>query len=320
MDPVPLLLTEGGLETWLVYHEGVDLPHFAAFDLIRRPGGRAILERHYRSFAELGAREAVGVILETATWRASADWGARLGYDARQLEALHHELVDLLVGVRAAFQPSPAPILLAGCVGPRSDAYAPAVRMTVDEAAAYHGAQLATFAAAPVDLVVASTLGYVEEALGVAGAAGSLSVPLVLSFTVETDGRLPSGQRVGEAIEQVDRATGGRVAYFMINCAHPSHVARGLEPDEPWQRRLCGLRANASAKSHAELDAATALDEGDADDLAASIVALRSSWPTLGVVGGCCGTDGRHVEGIVRAWRLGVDPQEPVATAPGSSR
>jgi S-methylmethionine-dependent homocysteine/selenocysteine methylase len=244
----------------------------------------------------------VGVVLETATWRASADWGARLGYDARELEAVHHELVDLLLEVRASFAPNPAPILVAGCVGPRADAYAPAFRMTSDEAAAYHGAQLATFAATPVDLVVASTLGYVEEALGVASAAASLPMPLVLSFTVETDGRLPSGQRVGEAIEQVDAATGGGVAYYMINCAHPSHVARGLEPDAPWLHRLRGLRANASAKSHAELDAATSVDEGDADELAAGFAALRATWPTLRVVGGCCGTDRRHVERIVRAW------------------
>jgi S-methylmethionine-dependent homocysteine/selenocysteine methylase len=299
---VSLLLTEGGLETWLVYHEKVALPHFAAFDLIRRPGGRAVLERHYRSFAELGKREGVGVILETATWRASADWGARLGYDARQLAALHHELVELLWDVRASLEPSPAPILVAGCMGPRSDAYAPRVRMTVDEAAAYHGAQVATFSALPVELVVASTLGYVEEALGVALAAASLRVPLVLSFTVETDGRLPSGQGLGEAIEQVDAATAGRVAYFMINCAHPSHVARGLEPDAPWLRRLRGLRANASTKSHAELDEATSIDEGDADDLVAAFAALRRQWPGLCVVGGCCGTDHRHVERIVRAW------------------
>lgn len=298
---MPLWLTEGGLETWLVYHEGVELPHFAAFDLVRRPGGRALLERHYRSYAELGALEGVGVLLETATWRASADWGARLGYDANQLEAVHHDLVDLVVGVRAAFATSPAPILVAGCIGPRSDAYAPAIRMSVDEAAAYHGAQIATFASTPVDLVVASTLGYAEEALGIALAARSLRVPLVLSFTVETDGRLPSGQGVGEAIEQVDAATSS-VAYYMLNCAHPSHVARGLAPDAPWLRRLRGLRANASTKSHAELDAATSLDEGDADDLAAGFAALRTVWPSLSVIGGCCGTDRRHVARIVRDW------------------
>ena len=173
--------------------------------------------------------------------------------------------------------------------------------MTGDEAAAYHGAQLATFAATPVDLVVVSTLGYVEEVPGVALAAASLRVQLVLSFTVETDGRLPSGQRVGGAIEQVDKATDGRVAYYMINCAHPSHVARGLEPDARWLHRLRGLRANASTQSHAELDAATSLDEGDADDLAAGFAALRAMWPTLSVVGGCCGTDQRHVARIVAA-------------------
>jgi S-methylmethionine-dependent homocysteine/selenocysteine methylase len=301
MDPGSLLLAEGGLETWLVYHEKVALPYFAAFDLIRRPGGRAILERHYRSFAELGTRVGVGVILETATWRASADWGTRLGYDAGQLEALHHELVELLWGVRASFAPGPAPILVAGSMGPRSDAYAPRVRMTVEEAAAYHGVQLATFAATQVELVVASTLSYVEEALGVALAGASLPVPLVLSFTVETDGRLPSGMRVGEAIERVDGATGGRVAYYMINCAHPSHVARGLEADVPWLHRLRGLRANASTLSHAELDEATALDEGDMGELAAGFAALRARWPTLSVVGGCCGTDRRHVERILTA-------------------
>ncbi len=301
MDPASLLLAEGGLETWLVYGEGVALPHFAAFDLLRRPGGRTLLERHYRSFAELGAREGVGVILETATWRASADWGERLGYDAPQLVALHHELVELLRGVRAAFEPSPAPIIIAGCMGPRSDAYVPTVHMTVDEAAAYHGAQLATFAAMPVDLVVASTLGYVEEALGLTLAARSLPVPLVLSFTVETDGRLPSGQAVGEAVEQVDEATGDRVAYYMINCAHPSHVARAIEPGAPWLHRLRGLRANASARSHAELDAATTLDAGDVDELAAGFAALRATWPTLSVVGGCCGTGPRHAARIVEA-------------------
>jgi homocysteine S-methyltransferase len=302
MHPWPLTLTEGGLETWLVFHEGVALPHFAAFDLMRRPGGRSILERHYRSFVELGVREGVGVILETATWRASADWGARLGYDARELEVLHHELVALLSDVRASYEPSPVPLRIAGCIGPRSDAYAPRFRMSVAEAAAYHGAQLATFGATPVDLVVASTLGYVEEALGVALAA-ALPVPLVLSFTVETDGRLPSGQDLGAAIEQVDAASGGRVAYYMINCAHPSHLARALDPDAPWLERLRGLRANASAKSHAELDEATSLDEGDADDLAAAFSDLRARWPTLSVVGGCCGTDQRHAGAIVRAWR-----------------
>jgi S-methylmethionine-dependent homocysteine/selenocysteine methylase len=302
MQPWPLTLTEGGLETWLVYHQKFELPHFAAFDLVRRPGGRAILERHYRAFADLGTREGVGVILETATWRASADWGAHLGYDARDLEAVHHELVELLWMVRASYEPSPVPLLIAGCMGPRSDAYAPRVRMTVAEAATYHGVQLATFGTTSVDLVVASTLGYVEEALGVALAAAALPVPLVLSFTVETDGRLPSGQGIGAAIEQVDAASGGRVAYYMINCAHPSHVARGIDPDASWLHRLRGLRANASAKSHAELDEATEVDEGDADDLAAAFADLRARWPTLSVVGGCCGTDQRHVERIVRGW------------------
>jgi homocysteine S-methyltransferase len=299
MDPGSLLLTEGGLETWLVYHEGVALPHFAAFDLMRRPGGRAILERHYRSFAELGAREGVGVILETATWRASADWGARLGYDARQLEALHHELVELLLGVRASFEPSPAPILVAGCMGPRSDAYAPRVRMTVAEAAAYHGVQLATFAATP------STWSWRPRSATwrrrsawrwrrvPAGAARAL--------LHGRDGR-PAAERpgVGEAIEQVDAATGGRVAYYMINCAHPSHVARGLEPDAPGCTACAACeptprpRATPNSTRPRPWTRAT-------PTTSRRLRRLRARWPTLSVVGGCCGTDRRHVERIVRA-------------------
>jgi homocysteine S-methyltransferase len=127
-------------------------------------------------------------------------------------------------------------------------------------------------------------------------------IPAAVSFTVETDGRLPTGQPLHEAIDQVDAETSSGAAYFMVNCAHPTHFADALEYDGAWRQRLVGLRANASSKSHAELDESTELDEGDPQDLGARHAALRDRLPNVTVLGGCCGTDARHVAAICAAW------------------
>jgi homocysteine S-methyltransferase len=174
--------------------------------------------------------------------------------------------------------------------------------MTAEEAERYHSAQVRTFSETAADMVSALTMTYVEEAVGIARAARAAGMPAAISFTVETDARLPSGQALGEAIEQADAETDGGVAYFMINCAHPTHFADVLEADEPWADRIRGLRANASAKSHAELDEAEELDEGDPVELGAQYRALRPRLRNLNVVGGCCGTDHRHIAEICRAW------------------
>jgi S-methylmethionine-dependent homocysteine/selenocysteine methylase len=151
-------------------------------------------------------------------------------------------------------------------------------------------------------MVTAVTMTHPEEAIGIARAAQDHGLPAVVSFTLETDGRLPDGQPLSAAIERVDVETAGSVAYFMINCAHPTHFAGVLEEDEPWHERIGGLRANASAKSHAELDEAEELDEGDPAALGAQHGALRPRLGAVAVLGGCCGTDRRHVEAIGRAW------------------
>ena len=114
-----------------------------------------------------------------------------------------------------------------------------------------------------------------------------------MSFTVERDGRLPDGTSLSAAVTEVD-AVGGP-DYFMVNCAHPSHIAPGLAEDGTWRSRIVGLRANASMRSHEELDAATELDEGDPVELARAHDALRPELPDLALAGGCCGTDARHV-------------------------
>ncbi len=292
-----LFVTDGGMETTLIYRDGWELPEFATFPLLDDEAGRAALRSYYESYAQLAAELGVGLVLDTPTWRANADWGARLGYDEAALADVNRRAVALLQALRR----DEPPILVSGCVGPRGDGYVVGEAMDAAEAERYHDAQIAVFADAGVDLVSALTLTYAAEATGIVRAAARHGVPVVISFTVETDGRLPSEQPLGEAIEQVDRDTGDAAAYFMVNCAHPTHFAHVLDDGAPWLERIVGLRANASTKSHAELDESDELDSGDPDELALRYRSLRDVLPRLSVVGGCCGTDERHVAAVARA-------------------
>ena len=295
-------LTDGGIETTLIFHDGLELPHFAAYDLLTRDGGAQALRRYFEPYAQLARKRGMGVVLETATWRASPDWAQRLGHTSTELEALNRRAVRLLEELRADYETDSAPIVISGCVGPRGDGYVVGEAMTAEAAEVYHAEQIGTFAGTAADLVTALTMTYVDEAVGVVRSARAAGLPVVISFTVETDGRLPSGQALRDAIEEVDERTGGAAAYFMVNCAHPSHFEHVLEPAAGWTERIRGLRANASRLSHAELDEAEDLDEGDPEELARDYDALRARLPQLRVLGGCCGTDHRHVDAMSRAW------------------
>ena len=295
-------LTDGGIETTLIFHDGLELPHFAAYDLLTRDGGAEALRRYFEPYAALARERGMGVVLETATWRASPDWAQRLGHTPAELDALNRRAVRLLEEIRSDYETGSTPIVISGCVGPRGDGYVVGEAMTAEAAETYHAEQIGTFAATAADLVTAITMTYVDEAVGVVRAARAAGLPVVISFTVETDGRLPSGQALREAIEEVDERTDGTAAYFMVNCAHPSHFEDVLEPAAGWTGRIRGLRANASRLSHAELDEAEDLDEGDPEELASDYVSLRSRLPQLRVLGGCCGTDHRHIEAMSRAW------------------
>ena len=286
-------ITDGGMETTLIFHEGLDLPHFASFVLIEDEAGREALRTYYRRYIDIARSRGVEIILDTPTWRANRDWGERLGYSPEELADVNRRAVGLLEELR-----SPE-VVISGCVGPRGDGYEVGTAMSAEEAENYHAPQINTFAATSVDLVSALTLTYADEAIGIVRAARAADVPVVISFTVETDGRLPSGQALGDAIEQADAETDRAASFFMVNCAHPTHFAETLRGD--WLERLRGVRANASKKSHAELDEAEELDEGDPAELAAAYVDLRSRLPELNVVGGCCGTDHRHVDAICAA-------------------
>lgn len=291
-----LVLTDGGLETTLVFHDGIDLPHFAAFPLLDSDTGRAALQRYYEKYLALAREGRLGFILDTPTWRANPDWASLLGYDRAALRRVNIEAVAFVQDLQRRWSPSVTPCVTNGVIGPRGDGYV-AGSMDPGEAEDYHAVQIEALAAARVAMVSAMTMNTIGEAVGIARAARAHDLAHVISFTLETDGRLAGGATLREAVEAVDEATGGSPAYYMINCAHPLHFA-GAIPPGPWTARLGGLRANASTLSHAELDEAHTLDDGDPADLGRRYRVLQNAHPGLRVLGGCCGTDHRHVEAI----------------------
>lgn len=299
-----MFLADGGLETTLVFHEGRELPLFAAIVLLEDEEGTAALRRYYEPYAEIAREYGTGIVLDTPTWRGGPRWAGDLGYPVERFVELNRMGVELVEEIRERFETEETPIVINGAIGPQDDGYNPGEIMSAERAREYHSTQVETFADTAADLVSAITMTYVDEAIGITKAAQDAEIPVVISFTVETDGRLPSGEELGEAIIAVDEATAGGPAYFMINCAHPTHFEGVVDETGDWQRRIRGLRANASSMSHEELDESEELDSGDPVDLGARYNALRADLPNLQVVGGCCGTDHRHVRAIAEAWNL----------------
>jgi S-methylmethionine-dependent homocysteine/selenocysteine methylase len=299
-----LFITDGGLETTLLFHENMELPHFAAFDLLKSDEGMDTLHAYFLRYVNIARGSRRGIVLESATWRANADWGDKLGYDAEALAAANRQAVDLLVRIREDCETHDTRIVVSGCVGPRGDGYRADSRMSADAARAYHARQIDVLAQTEADMAAAFTLNYVDEAIGIVRAARNAHIPVAISFTLETDGRLPSGASLAEAIEHTDDATDGYPVYYKINCAHPAHFEHALHDGGAWTARIRGLRANASKRSHAELDECADLDIGDPHELGAHYRKLRGVLPRLAVVGGCCGTDHRHVQAISDAFDI----------------
>jgi S-methylmethionine-dependent homocysteine/selenocysteine methylase len=296
-----LFITDGGLETTLIFHEGLELPDFAAFNLLKYEAGCKALKKYFQTYATLARNYQVGLILESATWRANPDWGTKLGYSSLDLAEMNQKAIALLHEIRQDCETEQSKMVISGCLGPRGDGYIPSDVMTANEAQNYHQPQVETFRDAGADLVTAMTINYVEEAIGITRAARSAEMPVAISFTVETDGKLPTGQTLKEAIEQVDTVTNRAPAYYAINCAHPTHFAEVLTTGELWVDRIRGIRANASTLSHAELNEASDLDAGNPVELGDQYRELKNKFPHLNVLGGCCGTDDRHIEAICKA-------------------
>ncbi len=300
MARAEVALTDGGIETVLLFKDGFDLPCFASFPLLGDERGRAAIRRYFEPFLDTAQQLGLPFVLDTATWRANPDWGEQLGYDSGALADANRGAVDF---ARELADGRPQ-VTINGTLGPRGDGYVVGERMTGEQATEYHAWQVGVLSDAGVERITALTLSYPEEAIGVVQAAANAGVPVVTGFTVETDGRLPSGVSIAEAIEQVDGETAGAADFFMINCAYPTHIAAGLD-GAPALGRIGGLRVNASALSHEELDEAEELDEGDPETLGRDNAALRDELPSIRLLGGCCGTDHRHVAEIIARWNTG---------------
>ncbi|MEP1208433.1 MAG: homocysteine S-methyltransferase family protein [Rhizobiaceae bacterium] len=293
-----LFLAYVGMETDLIFGRGMELPGFASYPLMETKEGRDVLKSYLKNMIDLGKDKSLGVILESPTWVANRDRGSTIGYAPDRIMQLNQEAIALMAQVRA--ETGYAPTVISANLGPRDDAYAPGEQMNTDEAERYHSEQIAVFAKTEADVVSGYTLAYSAEAIGIVRAARKIGLPVVIAFTVETDGKLPTGSTLETAITEVDDATDGYASYFMINCAHPDHFDAALN-DGPWMKRIKGIVANASRCSHAELDEAEELDDGNPRELGFQLSEIRRRFPHINVLGGCCGTDMRHMQEIAEA-------------------
>lgn len=296
-----LFLTDGGIETTLIFHDGFDLPHFAAFDLLREKKGRQALVDYYERYLAIAEEEQLGFILESPTWRASNDWGQKIGYSEDDIRAVNEDAIYLMKQIAEKHKNRVSPLIISGCVGPRGDGYDPGELMTVDEAEHYHSHQIEAFKNAGADLITAITMTNTNEALGITRAAMAHNIPVVIAFTLETDGHLPTGMPLSEAVKTVDLESNSAPIYYMINCAHPTHFDFVLPQNEDWVKRIRGIRANASCRSHQELDEAPDLDMGNPEELGKQYQDIRKLHPQITILGGCCGTDHRHIHSISKA-------------------
>lgn len=298
-----MFVTDGGLETVFVFQKGIDLPMFASFHLLNTEEGTEQLLDYYQPYIEIARGNAAGLILDTATWRASRGWGEQLGYSADDIRRLNHHSVEILEALRDFHATDDSPMVINGVIGPQGDGYNPSGLLDAAEAQAYHRHQVEALAETAADMLTAVTMTYVDEAIGIVRAAKNAGMPVAISFTVETDGRLPDGTTLKDAIIAVDAATDAGPCYYMINCAHPDHFAHVLGDSDGWKERIYGVRANASRKSHAELDEAEELDDGNPAEFGSLYADLGRALPNLRIVGGCCGTDHRHVGAACAAIR-----------------
>jgi homocysteine S-methyltransferase len=297
-----LFLADAGIETDLIFNHGVEIREFASHTLLPNPTSREIVANYFRGFLSLAKNFDAGFILDSQTWKAHLHWAEDLGTTEQELCLANKDSIAFIAELRDEYSTNSKPIVLNGVIGPRGDAYAPESRVAAVEAEEYHAKQIAWLAETDVDMVTATTFTQSDEAIGVVQAARSADLPIVISFTVENDGRLPTGQPLDEAINAVDNATNAAAAYFMVNCAHPNHFFDVLD-DSDWARRIRGLRCNASRLTHAELDECEVLDDGDPEELANQYKSIAASMPWLNVFGGCCGSDLRHVTEIAKAVR-----------------
>ena len=296
-----LFLTNGGLETTLIYHENIQIPCFASFDILKDEKGCQWMKNYLRSFVDIGEKSNVGFILESATWRANSDWIRKLNYDDKDIRNINRKSIHLLEEVRNEYEGSTFPIVLTASIGPRGDGYNPSILMTPQQSQIYHSEQIEILSQTNVDMISAITLNYPNEAIGIVNAAKQFHMPIIISFTLENNGKLATGHTLKEAIQIVDQATNNTPIYYMVNCTHPTVLLNLIHVNEDWLKRIRGIKGNASKKSHDELDQCKELDDGNPLEFAEDIRTLLYKLNNLNVLGGCCGTDQRHLQQVSKS-------------------
>lgn len=310
-----IYLTEGGIETYIMYKKGFELQNFSLFHLLNDDVAAAEIKEYLRKVMAVAERNDVGLIMCGPLYRASRDWGDLLGYSTEELAAVNHRCIEMFEELASESKLARDRILFSGVVGPRGDAYNLNTSITADEAEAYHSEQIATLDRAGADFITGLTLNSAEEAIGIARAAKAVGIPVVISFTLDKQGELRPGQTLRKAIAHVDDATESAPAYYMINCTHPIDFAPAFEPGD-WTKRLGGIRPNASSLAKGVLCKLGHLEEGDPAELGQQMAELARRYPHLSVWGGCCGTDDAHLDEICRSVRaVREQTSEPIALA-----
>jgi S-methylmethionine-dependent homocysteine/selenocysteine methylase len=294
-----LFLTDGGIETEIMYKWGFELPHFAMYPLLDNPDAMSAVRAMYRRYLDVVAKHRLSALMGGLDYRASPDWGALLGYSPEALAEANLRSIAFLRELADEYADDIPQILIAGYVGPRGDAYQTNRTITAAEAEDYHAVQLATLKAADVDLAWALTFNNIPEAIGVARAAARIGVPLAISFTLDTTSRLSSGPSLARAVETVETETDGAPAFYSLNCSHPVEFEPALTPGG-WTERVRGFRPNASRMDKIALCKLGHLEEGDPVELGRLMGTLARRYPHMDVWGGCCGTGDVHLDQIAR--------------------
>ena len=296
-----LFVTDAGIETDLIFNHGIEIRAFAAHTLLDEAAGTQALIDYFQGFIDLAASRDVGLILDTVTWKAHRHWRHDLGQSMTEIRQANLRAVKLIERLRDVAA-NERPIVLNAPIGPCGDAYRPENIISPTVAYDYYREQMSWLVETSIDMVTGLTFTQATEAEGLVAAAREFGLPVVISFTVETDGKLPTGQTLEKAIAQVDAGIAGPPAYYMVNCAHPDHFEDALSAGA-WRQRIRGIRANASRKSHAELDNSAELDAGNPCELADQYARLSRRMPWLNIFGACCGADVSHVRRIIAAVR-----------------
>ncbi len=287
----PLVLTDGAIETRAVYEFHRDLTDLEVFTLLGDAQGREILHTIYSTYAQIAAKFNVPMQLGTPTWRASRNWTGDVAEVNAQAVAL----------VREVASSTGARVVIAGVIGPSSDGYDPSGALNTEDAVTYHREQASALASAGVDLLYAPTFPVTDELQGAARAMSEMKLPFAVAPMLHADGKMPDGTTLAAAIARLDEDAAARPWHYMLGCLYPTHAATALESlfrsAPALAHRVVGLKANGSPLPPESLDGSTTLQTTAPDVFARDLWECAQNFG-LHVLGGCCGTDTRHIEAL----------------------